>query len=89
MPSADEQLLIRRRCAETLLSLLPAKARDVYFGSGDEKRRVGEVEEVLNCFGDAYCNKHFMYGVVELIIVRLIPEISEKGVEELLAERLN
>lgn len=68
---------------------MPAKAREVYFGSGDEKRRIVEVEEVLDCFGDAYCNKHFMYGVVELIVVRLIPEISEKSVEELLCERLN
>ncbi|KAL2074689.1 hypothetical protein VTL71DRAFT_8468 [Oculimacula yallundae] len=88
IPSATEQLLIRRRCAETILSLVPARIQDVYFGPGIE-RRVREVEEVLNVFGDSYCNKHLMYGVVELIIVRLLPEIAEKGVEELLEERLS
>ncbi len=88
IPSASEQLAIRRRCAETLLDLIPAKVQDVYFGVGPE-RRVTEVEEVLDVFGDSYRNKHLLYGVVELIIVRLMPEMAEKGVEELLAERLN
>ncbi|KAK6585631.1 hypothetical protein PZA11_002358 [Diplocarpon coronariae] len=88
VPSPAEQLLIRRRCAETLLSLIPASAQDVYFGGGVE-RRVQEVEEVLNVFDDSYCNKHLLYGVVELILVRLLPELAEKGVEELLEERLS
>lgn len=88
IPSADEQLLIRRRCAGTILSLIPVKVQDVYFGSGIE-RRVKEVEERLNVFDDAYCNKHFLYGLVELIIIRLMPEMTEKGVAELLEERLN
>ena len=88
IPSASEQLLIRQRCAEMILSLIPAKIQDIYFGPGIE-RRVREVEEVLNTFGDSYCNKHLLYGVVELIVVRLIPELAEKGVEELLEERLS
>lgn len=88
IPSADEQLLIRRRCAETILSLIPVKVQDVYFGSGIECR-IKEVEEGLNVFDDVYCNKHFLYGLVELIIIRLIPEMSEKGAVELLEERLN
>jgi len=52
-------------------------------------RRVKEVEDVLDMFGDSYCNKHLLYGLVELILVRLIPELAEKGVEELLEERLS
>lgn len=88
IPSAAEQLLIRRRCAEAILSLLPAKMQDIYFGS-DVERRVGEVEEVLNVFSDSYCNKHLLYGVVELIIVRLMPELADKRVEELMEERLS
>ena len=67
---------------------MPAKAQDVYFGSGGEQR-ISEVEDALDCFGDVYCNKHLMYGVVELIVVRLIPEIGEMGVQDLLGERLN
>ncbi|PVH72115.1 hypothetical protein DL98DRAFT_433794, partial [Cadophora sp. DSE1049] len=87
IPSPSEQLLIRRRCAETLLALIPARIQDVYFGPGIE-RRVREVEDVLNVFDDAYCNRHLLYGVVELILVRLLPELAEKGVQELLDERL-
>lgn len=59
----------------------------MYFGS-DNEVRVQEVEEALDIFGDSYLNKHLLYGVVELILVRLLPELGERGVEELLAERL-
>jgi hypothetical protein len=88
VPSQSEQLLIRRRCAEAILSLVPVRIQGVYFGDGRE-RRVAEVEELLNIFDDNYCNKHLLYGAVELILVRLMPELAEKGVEELLEERLS
>ena len=45
------------------------------------------MEEVLNIFDDPYCNKHLLYGILELIVVRLIPELGEKEVVELLADR--
>lgn len=70
------------------MSLIPVKVQDIYFGAGIE-RRVREVEEGLDVFNDAYCNKHFLYGLVELIIVRLMPELTEKGVAELLEDRLS
>ncbi|TGO67529.1 hypothetical protein BOTNAR_0040g00140 [Botryotinia narcissicola] len=54
-----------------------------------EERHIREVEDVLNVFGYVYCNKHLLYGVVEMIIMRIIPELGEKGVQELLDERLN
>ena len=88
IPSVSEQLLIRQRCAESILSLIPVKIQNIYFGPGID-RRVREVEEVLDVFDDPYCNKHLLYGVVELIIVRLMPELAEKGVEELLEERFS
>ena len=88
VPAASEQLLIRQRCAQAILTLIPARIQDTYFGPGID-RRVREMEDVLDVFGDSYCNKHLLYGIVELIIVRLIPEMAEKGVEELLQERLS
>jgi len=88
IPTVSEQIFIRQRCAEMILSLIPAKVQDVYFGT-DQERRVREVEEILNIFDDSYCNKHLLYGIAELIIVRLMPELAEKGVEELLDERLS
>lgn len=44
---------------------------------------------ILDVFGDAYCNKHLVYAMVELILVRLLPELAEKGVLELWAERIS
>lgn len=86
IPTPAEQLILRRRCAQTLLSLVPMRVQAIYFGGSDAE---GQVEDVLDAFGDSYCNKHLLYGIVELIIVRLVPELTEKGVEELLAERLS
>ncbi|RYO81323.1 hypothetical protein DL766_006587 [Monosporascus sp. MC13-8B] len=57
---------------------------------GDEERILCEIETgIIDVFSDAYCNKHLMYGILELILVRLMPELAEKGVIELLEERLN
>lgn len=49
---------------------------------------VDGVEHLLMVLSDEYCNKHLMYNVLELILVRLMPELSEKGVVELWDERL-
>ncbi|KAJ6446552.1 PXA domain-containingprotein [Purpureocillium lavendulum] len=54
----------------------------------DAERMVDEVEGLLMVLGDDYCNKHLLYSVLELILLRLMPELSEKGVVELWDERL-
>ncbi|KAH8128675.1 PXA domain-containing protein [Trichoderma asperelloides] len=54
----------------------------------DDERVLDELESLLDVVGDEYCNKHLMYSVLELILVRLMPELSEKGVVELWEERL-
>lgn len=87
-PDVVQHLAIRRRCAESILELVPPGVRNLYFGVGWEDM-VKEVEEGLSIFGDSYCNKHLLYSLVELILVRLLPELSEIGVDELLRERLN
>jgi len=48
-----------------------------------------EVQEILDLFSDAYCNKHLVFQVIELLVVRLMPEIAEKTTAELLAEKLD
>lgn len=45
--------------------------------------------DILDVFSDPYCNKHFMYSALELVLVRLMPELSEQGIAELWEERLN
>ncbi|KAM7204042.1 PXA domain containing protein [Naviculisporaceae sp. PSN 640] len=43
---------------------------------------------ILDVFSDEYCNKHLIYSLLELILVRLMPELAEKGITELWSERV-
>ena len=49
---------------------------------------VARAEALLDPFADAYLNKHLLFGVLELVLVRLMPELAERGVQSLLTERL-
>lgn len=56
----------------------------------DDADIVAAIEtDILDVFSDPYCNKHLIYGALELILVRLMPELTEKGVAELWEERLS
>jgi hypothetical protein len=93
VPDAAEIVAIRLRCAETVVSALPAALLYRYFdirdiGDEGKEKLVGEVEEMLGVLGDAYLNRHLVYGLIELIIVRLIAEMGEKGVGELMKARI-
>ncbi|KAH6653909.1 hypothetical protein BKA67DRAFT_264129 [Truncatella angustata] len=56
----------------------------------EEDRILSEIETgILDLFSDAYCNKHLVYGMLELILVRLMPELADKGIIELWEERLH
>jgi len=87
-PSAEEALAIRRRAAEDILSLFPPSVARRFFATDDHDNMVVQIEEgVLDVFGDAYMNKHLIYGILELVMVRLVPELLEKTPTELLADR--
>ena len=47
-----------------------------------------ELEAALDVLGDAYLNKRVVFAVVELLLVRVMPELAEKGARELLAEKM-
>ena len=49
---------------------------------------LAEVEEVLETFGDSYMNKSLIFGIVELCFVRLLPELGEMSVRQLMETRL-
>lgn len=46
------------------------------------------IESSLDLFSNQYMNKHMIYSIIELIIVRLVPEIQHKSVRNLLDDRL-
>lgn len=46
------------------------------------------VQDLLMIIDDEYCNKHLLYGILEIVMVRLMPELAEKSVADLRRERL-
>jgi len=87
-PSNGEAMLIKRRCAATLLDLLPARVATIFFASASRDEQLCQTEELLDCLDDAYLNKHLVFAISELIVLRLVPELGERGVQELMDERL-
>lgn len=43
--------------------------------------------ELLDLLADDYCNKHLVYSIIETVLVRLVPELAERSVGELLEDR--
>ena len=64
-------------------------AIDVHDDDDDEEILMEIEQSILDVFSDPYCNKHLLYSVLELILVRLLPELTEKGVLELWKERVS
>ncbi|KAL8854866.1 MAG: hypothetical protein Q9221_000372 [Calogaya cf. arnoldii] len=84
-PSPEQQSEIKSHCAETLCSLYPiilSRAAGL-----SRQQLLQEVEDELDVWGDAYLNKHLAYQILELVIVRVLPEMGEKGVKELMEAR--
>jgi hypothetical protein len=94
VPSAAEIVAIKRRCAETIANALPPAVGARFFAvrgvDADlrEEALVDQVESLLDVLGDAYMNRHLVFGIVELVVVRVLPEMGEKGVSVLMKERL-
>ena len=56
----------------------------------EDEGMIRDIEEgMLDVFSDAYCNKHLVYGLLELVLVRVMPELAEKGVTGLWGERVS
>lgn len=71
-----------------MLSLCPNAISKTFFATEDHNATVQEVETaVLDIFSDDNMNKHLVYGILELTLVKLLPELAEKTPGELLAER--
>lgn len=43
----------------------------------------GEIEEMLDAFGDPYLNKHMLFSLVDLVFSRLFPEIQRERISTL------
>jgi hypothetical protein len=89
-PAPDPAALVaaKTRCAATIREALPPAIRSAYLGRGREREQLDVVERWLDVFADPYLNRAVVVRVLELVLVRLMPELADKGVGELLAERL-
>lgn len=89
IPSDEEARAIKDRCAASLLALLPVRVATIYFATSQREVQLEHMKETLSSFEDAYLNKHLIYQIVELIVVRLAPELGVQGVQELFEERMS
>ncbi|KAF1832204.1 hypothetical protein BDW02DRAFT_503525 [Decorospora gaudefroyi] len=89
IPSDEESEAIKHCCAATLLNLVPPKVAAAFFASHERGAQVRQIEDTLSCLDDVYLNKHLVLQIVELIVLRLFPELGERGVMELLEERIS
>ncbi|OAG06240.1 uncharacterized protein CC84DRAFT_1092521, partial [Paraphaeosphaeria sporulosa] len=87
-PSEEEAKAIKRRCAATLLGLLPTTVASAFFANQNQVDHLRQVEALLDCLDDTYLNKHLIFAIVELVVLRLVPELGDGGVQALLEERL-
>ncbi|KAH8707608.1 PXA domain-containing protein [Phaeosphaeriaceae sp. PMI808] len=86
-PSEDGAKELKRCCATSLLNLIPSKLAAVFFATQEYDLQLVNIEEMLSCLDDSYLNKHLIFQIVELIVLRLVPELGERGVRELMEER--
>ncbi|KAL1849703.1 hypothetical protein Plec18170_007224 [Paecilomyces lecythidis] len=64
----------------------PLSAQDV--DEVDESLLLSAIEnEILDPFSSAYCNRHLMFSIIEAILAKLLPELLERDVAELMEDR--
>ena len=43
--------------------------------------------DLLDLLADEYCNKHLVFSIIETVLARLLPELAERSVEDLMEDR--
>lgn len=43
--------------------------------------------DLLDLFADPYCNKHLIYAIIETVLAKIIPELTERSVTDLMEDR--
>ncbi|KAF7197094.1 hypothetical protein HII31_01519 [Pseudocercospora fuligena] len=75
-PTSDEAADIRRECAHTIVDTIPALVRASLFATKDRDLMREDVATELDLLADAYINKHLIVSIIELLVVRLFPELK-------------
>lgn len=76
-PTSDEVVQIKRECAQAIVEAMPDVVSSRFFATTDEDLMREDVEvELLDLLADVYVNKHLVVSAVDLIAVRLFPELG-------------
>lgn len=43
--------------------------------------------DLLDIFADAYCNRHLIYAIIEKVLAKILPEMTERTIADLMADR--
>lgn len=43
--------------------------------------------DLLDLLSDEYCNKHLVYSIIETVLAKVLPEMAERGVADLMEDR--
>lgn len=81
-PTSAETAEMKRECATTIVKTIPKAVRSSFFGTKDQDLMRQDVESTLDLFNDSYINKHLIISAVELIFVRLFPELNVNHLEQ-------
>ncbi|EME49303.1 hypothetical protein DOTSEDRAFT_49594 [Dothistroma septosporum NZE10] len=76
-PSDGEVIQIKRECVMAILDAIPGPIQAQFFASIDKGEMVEEIGAELDLLGDAHINKHLIVSMIELVVVRLFPELAE------------
>ena len=76
-PTDHEAIAIKHECARVVVEAVPEYVRSRVFATSDVLLMRRDVEEMLDLFADSYINKHLVVSVVELLVMRLFPEMHE------------
>jgi hypothetical protein len=82
-PTPEEAIELRAKCAASIIAALPPIVVKQVFANRSKEQVQKQVEDMLDAFGDAYLNKHLIVGIVDLVVVRLFPELAEQKVQGL------
>ncbi|KAG0128243.1 PXA domain protein [Tuber indicum] len=88
-PTPKEKARIKYTAEEAIWEATPSSIRKVYFGTDDKEEGLLVVGEMLlKTVQDKEVNKHLLYNLLDLIVGKLIPELTEEGPAELRRSRV-
>ncbi|KAG9635462.1 hypothetical protein KCU64_g15007, partial [Aureobasidium melanogenum] len=83
-PTPQEALELRSKCAASIIAALPPIVVKQLFANSKNEDVHKQVQDMLDVFGDAYLNKHLIVAIVDLVVVRLFPELESGGINAVL-----